>query len=112
MIASRPIDVFQEAITSGVESSVVQCWRDFAHWEHARGFADDPSHPSKAAIEWIIAWEELRGGLDEFSGIAVQECIKNLDSACEAFARLDHPLELLRALEHWRSERCDAMHSE
>jgi hypothetical protein len=46
-------DVFQQAIAAGVKPSIHDCWASFACWEMARRFADDPSHPAKAATEWI-----------------------------------------------------------
>jgi len=101
----NPFPVFQAAIAEGIHESIGECWKDFAHWEHARQFADDPSHPAKAAIEWILAWEELCVGLDEFAGAAKQECIEAVDRVGDAFAKLDHSAELLRAVERWREER-------
>jgi hypothetical protein len=104
-----PHQYFQQAIADGIHASIGECWRDFAHWEHARQFADDPSHPAKAAIEWILAWEELLSGLDEFSGGAKRDCRNELDAAAGAFAKLEHSAELLRAVERWLDERRAAL---
>jgi hypothetical protein len=105
MPATNPKQVFQKVIADGIHGSIIDCWRDFAHWEHARRFADDPSQPAKAAIEWVLAWEELQSSLGEFTGPADQECRAALDKACESFAELNHSDELISALNRWREER-------
>ena len=102
-----PYDVFQQAIAAGVRPTIQECWADFARWEVARHFADDPSHPAKAAIEWIYAIEDLRGGLDEFTGQTMSECWAALDQAYEAFAKLEHSEELVHAIETWLQFRLE-----
>ena len=98
-------ELLRQAITVGIKPSIRECWADFAAWERARGFADDPSHPAKAAIQWVYNLEELRCQLDEFSGPARAECLAALDQADEEFAKLEHSEELVHALETWISYR-------
>ena len=102
-----PYEVFQRAIAAGVQPTIHDCWSDFAHWEIARRFADDPSHPAKAAIEWIDSMEALRLGLSEFSGESQVDCQAALDDAYEAFAKLHHSAELVRAIGLWIAYRKD-----
>ena len=104
-LRSTPYDLFQSAIAAGVKPTIHDCWSDFARWEMARDFADDPSHPAKAAIAWIDTMELLRADLDEFAGLAKNECREALDRAYDAFARLEHSPELVRAIELWRESR-------
>ena len=94
-------DVFQTAIAAGIKQTVQDCWPNFAYWESARNFADDPSHPAKAAIEWVYAMEDLRAALEEFEGGTKAECLAALDQAYLAFAKLEHSDELIEALEKW-----------
>ena len=100
-------DEFQSAIAAGLKESILDCWLDFAHWERARNYWDDPSHPAKAAIEWIINMESARGELDEFQGDAMDECLAKLDATCEAFAKLKHSPELIHAIQTWKQWRKD-----
>ena len=102
-----PYDVFQRAIAAGIQPTIHDCWSDFAHWEIARQFADDPSHPAKAAIEWIDTMESLRLSLTDFSGASQADCRAALDRAYDAFARLDHSAELVRAIAVWIEYRQD-----
>ena len=96
---------FEHAIAAGIHSTVCECWSDFMCWEVARRFADDPSHPAKAAIEWIQLMGDLRSALDEFQGDAKSDCVVALDNACEYFAKLDHAAELIHAIETWTEYR-------
>jgi hypothetical protein len=96
-----PYDVIQAAIAAGIKPTVQDSWPNFAYWETARNFADDPSHPAKAAIEWVFAMDNLRGALDEFTGEAKAECLTALDRAYVAFAKLEHSDELVDAMEKW-----------
>ena len=96
-----PYDVFQAAIAAGIKQTVQDCWPNFAYWETARNFADDPSHPAKAAIEWVYVMEDLRSALDEFEGEAKADGIAALDQAYVAFAKLEHSDELIGAMEAW-----------
>jgi hypothetical protein len=105
LIHKTAFDVFEEAISDGIQPTIRDSWADFACWEMARRFADDPSHPARAAIEWIRAMENLRGWLDEFEGASKMACIAALDEAYEAFAKLNHSAELVHAVEKWLETR-------
>lgn len=100
-VVKTPYDVMQDAIAAGIQPTIQECWPNFAYWETARNFADDPSHPAKAAIEWVYAMEDLRAALDEFEGDAKQECIAALNQAYQAFSKIEHSDELVCALERW-----------
>lgn len=100
-VAQTPFDVFQRAIALKVQPSLWECWLNFVHWEQARNFGDDPSHPAKAAIEWIDILDELRSNLDEFEGESKPGCASALDDAALAFAKLAHSRELVQAIEKW-----------
>lgn len=102
-----PYELFVKAIAAGIKPTVHDCWKDFAFWEMARYYGDDPSHPAKAAIEWIYSMEDLRGGLDEFEGEAKAECLLELDRSTEAFAKLEHSDELIHAIGLWIEYRLD-----
>jgi hypothetical protein len=98
-------ELFQQAIAARIRPTIHDCWADFASWELARRFTDDPSHPAKAAIQWIYAMEELRCALDEFQGTAKTDCLEALDEANVSFAKLEHSPELLHAIEKWMEFR-------
>ena len=100
-----PLDVLESAVAAGIAPTVQACWSNFAFWEVARNFADDPSHPAKAAIHWIYAMEDLRVALEEFSGKAKRECLAALDAAYIAFAQLEHSRELVEAMDKWIEHR-------
>lgn len=99
--------LLQAAIAKGIQPSISECWSDFAHWEVARNYADDPSHPAKAAIEWIDLVEELRLGLEDFEGTALDDCHAALDQALIAFAKLEHSDELVHAIKCWIQYRLE-----
>ena len=99
------LGMFETAIRAGIKPTVHDCWIDFAYWERARSFADDPSHPAKAAIEWVYLMEDMRNGLNEFEGAAREECLSALDSAFVAFAKLEHSDELIHGIELWIESR-------
>lgn len=102
-----PYDVFHEAIAAGIKPAIAACWFDFAHWEAARHFGDDPSHPAKAAVEWVCAMEDLWGGLEEFEGETKAACLAAMDTACEAFSKLEHSNESVHAIEKWKEYRLE-----
>ncbi|MEQ8211510.1 MAG: hypothetical protein RH917_16920 [Lacipirellulaceae bacterium] len=93
--------LFQEAITLGLQESLADCCARFAYWEVARNYVDDPSHPAKAAIQWIYAMEDLRAALSEFKGDRAFACLAALDRAYEEFCRLDHSSELIHGISAW-----------
>ena len=94
-------DVFQRAIQFGIRPTMWDCWLDFIHWEKARNFGDDPSYPSKAAIDWIDALDDLRSGLEDFEGSATADCLAELNNASISFAKINHSDELVQAIEKW-----------
>ncbi len=100
-VIETPFDVFQRAISLGIQPSTWECWLNFVHWEQARNFGDDPSHPAKAAIEWIDVLDEIRSNLDEFEGESIPDCTSALDDAAISFAKLTHSKELVHAIEKW-----------
>ena len=105
--AATPHEIFQQAVTAGIRPTIRECWSDFAHWEIARRYADDPSRPAKAAIEWIDLMESLRADLAQFRGDTRSDCLDGLDSAVEAFAHLEHSDELVQAISVWLQYRLD-----
>ena len=104
-MTQTPYELFQQAIEAGIGPTMYDCWIDFAHWEKARQYFDDPSHPAKAAIAWISEMEDLRAELDEFEGAATDQCRAALDAACDAFARIEHTAQLSHGIETWIESR-------
>jgi hypothetical protein len=100
-----PYEIFVDAVKEDPNKTFRDAWSDFAVWESARGYRDDPSAPSKEALEWIRQLDEVASGLDEFDGVAKENCRNALESAFVAFARLDHKEELCSAIRKWREWR-------
>jgi len=106
-IKTTPYEIFEKAIRAGIKPTIEECWPNFACWESARNFGDDPSHLAKAAIEWIYTMENLRADLDQFEGEAKVECMAALNEAYVAYAKLEHSDELIAALGKWMEYRLD-----
>lgn len=102
---TTPYLLFERAIAAGIAPTIHECWFDFSCWEKARQYYDDPSHPAKAAIEWVSALEDLRAGLDEFTASDATRCRNALDRVYEEFARIQHSDELLHGIETWIDAR-------
>lgn len=100
-----PYEIFVEAVREDPGKSFRDVWSDFAIWESSRGYLDDPSAPSKEALNWVLQLDELAAGLDEFEGAAKEQCNGALETAFAAFARLDHNQELCNAVRRWRQWR-------
>ncbi len=101
----NPYSVFAEVVKSDPKISFRDVWFDFEAWERARGFRDDPSAPSKEALDWIRSLYDLTVTLEAFEGPGKDSCQHALETAFVAFARLDHPKELCEAVELWRKWR-------
>ncbi len=65
-----PYQVFFEAVKDDPEKTFRDVWRDFAIWEGARGFGDDPIAPSRDALAWVRSLDELARQLDDYEGDA------------------------------------------
>lgn len=102
-----PYEVLVEAVKEDPRKSFRDVWSDFAIWESARGYRDDPSAPSKDALQWVRQLDELVAGLDEFDGPGKESCQNALEAAFVAFARLNHKEELCDAIRRWRQWRLE-----
>ena len=100
-----PYEVLVEAVKEGPNKTFRDAWSDFAVWECARGYSDDPSARSKDALEWIRQLDGLASRLEDFDGSAKENCRNALEAAFAAFARLDHNEELCSAIGRWREWR-------
>jgi hypothetical protein len=100
-----PYDVLSEAVSKNRNKSFRDLWCDFAIWESARGYSDDPSGPSKDALNWVRSLEELAVQIDDFEGDSKEDCKAALEAAFVAFSRLNHSDELCRAMRRWREWR-------
>jgi hypothetical protein len=100
-----PYEIFVEAVKENPNRGFREAWIDFAIWERTRGYADDPSSSSKDALAWVRALDDLVLQLDQFDGIAKENCRNALESAFVAFARLNHTRELCDAIQRWRKWR-------
>jgi hypothetical protein len=102
-----PYQVFFEAVKDDPEKTFRDVWRDFAIWEGARGFGDDPSAQSREALAWVRSMDELARQLDDYEGDAKENCKDALDAAFVSFAKLEHGEELCNAARLWRQWRLD-----
>jgi hypothetical protein len=102
-----PYQVFIEAVKDNPGKSFRDVWIDFAIWESARGFGDDPGAPSREAIAWVRSMDELAGQLGDYEGIAREKCEDAIEAAFVAFAQLEHSDELCHAVRRWRQWRLD-----
>ena len=60
--------VLADAAKRHPQHSFLEVWMDFACWERARGFADDPNASSRDDIEWIEQLYDLATRLKERVG--------------------------------------------
>ncbi len=69
-----PYEIFVEAVKEDPGKSFRDVWSDFAVWESARGYTDDPSAASKDALAWVRQLDEIAEQLDEFDGAGKESC--------------------------------------
>lgn len=99
---NRPFDFFQAARQVQPEKSFGELCVDFACWEAARSYRDDPNVLAREAIAWIRQLDELAILLDDFpEDPARQACHAAIESAFEAFAKLPHDPLLTAAVKTW-----------
>ena len=101
-----PYHVLAEAAKEHPDQSFLAVWHDFACWERARAFRDDPNAISKEDIEWIQTLYELAVRLEERTG-DTKDCHNALEAAAAAFAGVDHEPQLYQALVRWRKVRLE-----
>jgi len=99
-----PYHVLAEAAKNNTNRSFLDAWNDFACWEKARGFRDDPNAASKEDIEWILTLYELACGLADRLGDS-SDCHNALEAAAAAFAGLEHEPQMYDALVTWHQQR-------
>lgn len=99
-----PYHVLAEAAKTTPNRSFLEAWNDFACWEKARGFRDDPNAASKEDIEWIQTLNDLAVRLEERLGDST-DCRNALEAAAAAFAGLEHEKQMYDAMVTWRQQR-------
>ena len=99
-----PYHILSDAAKNRSDRSFLEVWYDFACWEKARGYRDDPNRASKEDLDWIQSLYELAVQLEERSGDS-QVCRQSLEQAAAAFAGLDHEPQMYAALVKWRQQR-------
>lgn len=106
-----PYSILADAAKNHPSKSFLGVWNDFACWERARTFADDPNAASKRDIEWICQLYDLAMLLEDMPG-DVQDCRNALEAAAAAFARLDHDPQLCEAVKRWSEHVLEERHRE
>lgn len=99
-----PYHVLAEAAKEHPEQSFLEVWNDFACWERARDFRDDPNAISKEDIDWVQTLYELSVRLRERAG-DTQDCRNALEAAAAAFAGIPHEPQLYEGILRWREQR-------
>jgi hypothetical protein len=99
-----PYHLLAEAAKTMPSRSFLDAWNDFACWEKARGYRDDPNAASKEDLEWIQTLNSLAYQLEERLGDST-DCRNALEAAAAAFASLEHENEMYQALITWRQQR-------
>ena len=99
-----PYHLLAEAAKTNPNRSFLDAWNDFACWEKARGYRDDPNAASKEDIEWIFTLNELSARLEERLGDST-DCRNALEAAAAAFAGLKHEQQMYDAMVTWRKQR-------
>ena len=99
-----PYHLLAEAAKEQANGSFLEVWNDFACWERARAFRDDPNAQSKDDIDWIQMLYELAARLEERQGDS-NDCRNALEAAAAAFAGLRHEQQMYEAIQRWRQQR-------
>ena len=99
-----PYHVLAEAAKAHPDQSFLEVWNDFACWEYARAFRDDPNSASKEDIEWIQALYDLAVQLKEREG-DTRNCRNALEAAAAAFAGMPHEPQLYEGIVRWHKQR-------
>lgn len=99
-----PYHILAEAAKEHPEQSFLAVWHDFACWERARAYRDDPNAASKEDIDWIQTLYDLSVRLQERTG-ETRDCHNALEAAAAAFAGVDHEPQLYQGLVLWRKTR-------
>ena len=99
-----PYHLLAAAAKEHPEQSFLEAWHDFACWERARGFRDDPNAASKEDIEWIQTLIDLATVLEERQ-CDTQDCRNAMEAAAAAFAGIAHEKQLCDAVRRWREQR-------
>jgi hypothetical protein len=100
-----PYPVFVQAMKANPHLTFAEAWFDFEAWERSRGFGDDPSAKSKAALDWVRDLYGLMIALEDYEGPQVERCRDAMEATFVAFARLDHTDEICRAAALWHDVR-------
>ena len=100
----NPYRILAEAAKQHPEHSLLEVWNDFACWERARNYADDPNANSKEDIEWIQSLYGLAAQLQAREG-NTRACRDALEQAAAGFAMLPHESQLYDAVVAWRRQR-------
>lgn len=101
-----PYHVLAKAAKRNPDQSFLEVWNDFACWERARAFRDDPNAASKEDIEWIESLYDLSVRLREREG-NTQDCRNALEAAAAAFAAIPHEPQLHEGITRWHQQRLD-----
>lgn len=99
-----PYHILAEAAKRNPNRSFLDAWNDFACWEKARGYRDDPNAASKEDIEWVQTLNELSARLEDRLGDST-DCRNALEAAAAAFAGLKHERQMYDAMVTWHQQR-------
>lgn len=99
-----PYHLLAEAAKRNENRSFLDAWHDFACWEKARGYRDDPNAASKDDIDWVQTLHELATRLEDRQGNS-DDCRNALEAAAASFAGLEHEQQMYDALVRWHQQR-------
>ena len=106
-----PYHILADAAKNNSSHSFLEAWNDFACWEKARDYRDDPNAASKEDIDWIQTLYDLACRLEDRLGDST-DCRNALEAAAAAFAGLDHETQMSDALLRWRKQRIEEAQDE